>query len=129
MYNFGHIREILILSLSYLTLRLLRKESVGFTKVFSRANLLLDQYRKKSKLYKTNVVLAPLGDDFRYDHSTEWDVQYNNYQKLFEYMNSHPELHVKVCKLSFLIEILNFEIFPGTIWDVIRLFQRSIEGA
>ena len=47
-------------------------------------------------MYDTDVVLIPLGDDFRYDNSNEWDRQFENYQKLFDFMNKHPELNVEV---------------------------------
>ncbi|OWA50165.1 Alpha-mannosidase 2 [Hypsibius exemplaris] len=61
-----------------------------------RAETLLDQYRKKAQLTQTNVVLAPLGDDFRYDSTTEWDRQYLNYEKLIHYFSSRPDLNVRI---------------------------------
>uniref|UniRef100_A0A3Q2G7D0 Alpha-mannosidase n=1 Tax=Cyprinodon variegatus TaxID=28743 RepID=A0A3Q2G7D0_CYPVA len=60
-----------------------------------RALLLLDQYRQKSRLFRSSVLLVPLGDDFRYVESKEWDAQFSNYQKLFDYFDQHPELHIK----------------------------------
>ena len=61
-----------------------------------RASTLADQYRKKSTLYKTNVLLVPLGDDFRWDTEKEIKNQFQNYFKLMEYMNGHPEMKMKV---------------------------------
>jgi alpha-mannosidase II len=61
-----------------------------------RSLLLADQYRKKAQIYKENVILVPLGDDFRYMDKEEWEDQYQNYKKLFKSINDNRELNINV---------------------------------
>lgn len=73
------------------------------------AKRLLVQVTKKNNLYKHNVVLVPLGDDFRYDRDIEWDQQYFNYQKLINYMNSIKKwkVHARFGTLKDYYELIN----------------------
>lgn len=64
-------------------------KTVTSDNVHERATLLLDQYKKKAALYRSNTIIVPLGDDFRYRTADEAEAQYNNYQRIFDYINSN----------------------------------------
>lgn len=74
----------------------IQPKAITDSNVEERAKLLLDQYKKKAMLYQTNNLLVPLGDDFRYDKKNEWEAQYKNYVKIFDYINARPEFNAEV---------------------------------
>lgn len=73
-----------------------------------QARYLYDQYKMKAGLYRYNTVLVPVGDDFRFDTSLEWDTHYHNYKKVMDYINN---------------EDWNMTIQFGTLKDYFRLLR------
>ena len=59
--------------------------------VAERTQTILDQWRKKASLYKTDVVLVPLGDDFRWDTAREWERQMGNYERILAYAEANSK--------------------------------------
>ncbi|XP_012288282.1 alpha-mannosidase 2x [Orussus abietinus] len=78
------------------------------------AELLLEQYSRTGSLFPHNVVLMPLGDDFRYDHPIEWDQQYTNYKILLDYINSRKDDY-------------HAEVVFGTPRDYFREVEKRVE--
>lgn len=61
-----------------------------------KASYLLSQYGRFASLLPHNVLLVPLGDDFRYNVKVEWIQQLENYKKLFNYINNRKDWNAHV---------------------------------
>lgn len=70
-----------------------KAQTITDKNVKEKSELLLQQYARTGSLFTHNVVLMPLGDDFRYNVAEEWDQQYENYQKLVTFINDHYHLY------------------------------------
>lgn len=76
--------------------------------IICRAWALWEQFQKKAQLYRSNVILVPHGDDFRYDSLSEWDKQLGNLEKLMTYMNADHDMNIKVSLILFKLKCLSF---------------------
>lgn len=91
----------------------LRAVAIDVENVKQKAELLLEQYGRTGSLFPHNVVLMPVGDDFRYDHDVEWLQQYTNYKRLFDYINEHKNVY-------------NAEIVFGTPGDYFKEIRKRM---
>lgn len=71
----------------------IKAQSITDKNVKEKAELLLEQYARTGSLLPHNVVLMPLGDDFRYNIVEEFDQQYTNYIKLIDYINANKHIY------------------------------------
>eukprot|EP01129_Flabellula_baltica_P001760 TRINITY_DN1167_c0_g4_i1.p1 TRINITY_DN1167_c0_g4~~TRINITY_DN1167_c0_g4_i1.p1 ORF type:complete len:1103 (+),score=202.57 TRINITY_DN1167_c0_g4_i1:94-3309(+) len=72
-------------------------EPINDNNIKRLAELYVDQFKKKSVLFRTgNNVLVMVGDDFTYSTRPLNEVMYFNQKKLHEYINSHPELNTNI---------------------------------
>ena len=77
---------------------------IDASNVEARAELLLEQYGRTGSLFPHNVVLVPLGDDFRYNNAAEFDQQYSNYMQLMEFINSRSDKYHATVSFGNLID-------------------------
>lgn len=69
--------------------------------VAERSRTWLDQVYKKAMLYRGKHVLMPLGDDFRYQTMDEAHKQFENYQKMFNWIKVNvPSVSISFSTLS-----------------------------
>lgn len=73
-----------------------RPTQITYETVRQRADVLVNEWKKKASLYKTNAILVPHGDDFRYVTSEEWEDQRINLNRLFRFINNVGNYHIEV---------------------------------
>ncbi|CAH2103091.1 unnamed protein product [Euphydryas editha] len=73
---------------------------ISIFNVKERSERLLEQYSKTGTTSPHNVVIAPLGDFFSYEVQTEFDFQYNNYEKIAEFVNNNRDIYKAIIEFG-----------------------------
>ncbi|CAH2035422.1 unnamed protein product, partial [Iphiclides podalirius] len=92
-----------------------KHEEITEQNLHSKSKTLVEEYERIGSLTAHNAVLVPLGDDFRYEYDSEFDAQYVNYMKMFDYINSHKDL-------------FNADVQFGTPLDYFNVIKQRHEG-
>nr|XP_026500644.1 alpha-mannosidase 2-like [Vanessa tameamea] len=61
--------------------------------VKEKSERLLEQYSKTGSTSSHNMIIAPLGGPFHYEFQTEFDYQYNNYEKIANFVNNNRDIY------------------------------------
>ncbi|XP_026318156.1 alpha-mannosidase 2x isoform X3 [Hyposmocoma kahamanoa] len=93
-----------------------KHEEITEQNLYPKSKTLIEEYGRIGSLTPHNVVLVPLGDDFRYEYSAEFDSQYNNYMKMFNYINDHKDLFNAEVKFG----------TPREYFDAVKERQKSV---
>uniref|UniRef100_A0A0N4Z6W4 Alpha-mannosidase n=1 Tax=Parastrongyloides trichosuri TaxID=131310 RepID=A0A0N4Z6W4_PARTI len=64
--------------------------------VKERSALIADQFRKRGQLMNNSATFVPLGYDFAWSFTTEWEDQYTNFQKIFDHINNDPQYNMNI---------------------------------
>lgn len=53
---------------------------------------IMGEYARSGSLFRHNVVLVPVGNDFSFQNKTEFDDTYSYYSRIINFVNSNPKL-------------------------------------
>ena len=95
-----------------------RPAAITAENVARRSEELQNQYRQLAARYSTPVVLAMLGDDFRFTDPTEFPQHHDNYVQLMDYINAKEDWKMGERNGPFV-----HALFRSEVWHDGRVFQ------
>lgn len=82
----------------------------------SLASGIADQYMKQAMLFRTNHIPVFIGGTSYYESEKDLNLQFDSYQKLFNYINSDPKygMHIAFSNLSYWFStVQNSKFYPN----------------
>lgn len=67
--------------------------TISANNLHSRAEILVQSLRQRAESYRSNQLLVPWGDDFKFQNA---EIQFSNMDKLIEYINSSPNFNMQI---------------------------------